>query len=566
MPHLHGTMNRPRPPRLLLLGWDAATWDVARPWVESGKLPHLARLMQRGAHGTMTSTPVPISPAAWSSIITGQNPGKHGVFDWFQAKPNSYDVEYVHTGRIASRPMWSYFNDAGWRIGVINLPMLYPAVPLDGVMLSGLAAPNPHATGFSYPAELVREIEGALGDFPLGYTEVYKYGREQHYLDGMLAKIEYQRKLLHHLLTYHPCDCYIVTFMQTDHIQHKFWRYYDPQHPLHNPERDRDFQDGIFLVYQALDRVLGEMVARCGNDTTYAVFSDHGANGSYGTLYVNRWLYEQGYLHLKNTPRTHAKYWLARSNVILQSYRALAGVGLGGVARFVPKPMRARAVKSFLSLHDIDWTRTKAYATGMFGQITINVQGRQPQGIVAPGAEYEQLMTDIMSGLPQIREPTSDAPLITDLYRREERFHGPLVNQIADILFGMRDYHYDTTERLGVENPHLFGESEYGNTGCHHPDGMLVLAGPGVQPGATINAANVVDFLPTVLALAGIAVPDDMDGAPLWDALTDEVHQRSTTQQPPTAASASDTANAPTMSAAEQAQLEERLRNLGYIS
>ena len=145
--------------KLVVVGWDGATWDLLAPWLEAGELPNLANLMASGSYGSLRSTPLPLSPAAWSTIVTGQNPGKHGVFDWFERKQNSYDVDYVHTGHIGAKTIWQYVNQAGKRMGVFSLPMIYPAAPIDGFMVSGMAAPSASATGFTYPENLLAEIE-----------------------------------------------------------------------------------------------------------------------------------------------------------------------------------------------------------------------------------------------------------------------------------------------------------------------------------------------------------------------------------------------------------------------
>jgi predicted AlkP superfamily phosphohydrolase/phosphomutase len=163
---------------LVVIGWDGATWDLLEAWVRQGRLPNLARLMAAGAHGTLRSTPLPLSPAAWSTIITGQNPGKHGVFDWFERRLGSYAVDYVHTGRVGAVPLWQYFNQGGRRIGIFCPPMLYPAVPLDGFMVSGMAAPNPGSPGFAFARELLAELETAIGPFQAAETGFYQYGRE----------------------------------------------------------------------------------------------------------------------------------------------------------------------------------------------------------------------------------------------------------------------------------------------------------------------------------------------------------------------------------------------------
>ena len=144
--------------KLIVIGWDGATWDLLVPWLEAGELPNLSELKESGSYGTVKSTALPLSPAAWSTIITGQNPGKHGVFDWFERKPDSYDVDYVHTGRISTKTIWHYVNKSGKRMGVLSLPMIYPATPIDGFMVSGMAAPSASAARFTYPDKLITRI------------------------------------------------------------------------------------------------------------------------------------------------------------------------------------------------------------------------------------------------------------------------------------------------------------------------------------------------------------------------------------------------------------------------
>ncbi|MBC8333180.1 MAG: alkaline phosphatase family protein, partial [Anaerolineae bacterium] len=284
------SQERTSTPPLVVLGWDAATWDLLTPWVEQGKLPHLTSLMQNGSYGAMRSTSLPVSPAAWSTIITGKNPGKHGIFDWFARKPNSYDVEYVHTGQIKSRPVWEYFNQGGQRIGVFNLPMLYPAVPLEGFMLSGLAAPDAAAEGFAYPPELLDELSAHLGSpYCHAESEIYKYGREAAYLKSVLNLLDHQRRALRYLIERHPCDAYLLVFMQTDHAQHKFWRYLDPTYPGYDPEHDAHFADAIEQVFRGVDDFLGELLALFGNNANLMVLSDHGGGPVHGIMYINRW-------------------------------------------------------------------------------------------------------------------------------------------------------------------------------------------------------------------------------------------------------------------------------------
>jgi predicted AlkP superfamily phosphohydrolase/phosphomutase len=550
--------------KLVVIGWDGATWDLLQGWVEAGYLPNLAKLIQSGSTGSLRSTPLPLSPAAWSTIITGQNPGRHGVFDWFERKQGSYAVEYVHTGRIGARSIWDYYHERGKRIGIFCPPMLYPAVPVEGFMVSGMAAPNPGANDFAFPPDLLTGVEASVGPYIAGEAENFSTGREAAYLRSILDWLDYQRRAVRYLVERYPCDAYLLVFMQSDHAQHKFWRYTDPMYPGDARVHDSPFHDSILQVYQALDSLLGELVAFFGETARYVLLSDHGAGPTYGVMYINRWLRQEGLLHLKSGAMTRIKSWLASSNFILRAYRLASGLGLGKAAQWFSKPARNKALNAFLSFEDIDWSRTQAYARGSFGQIFLNLQGREPQGIIEPGPEYEQLVERILVRLSELRHPNTGEALITDLHRRAEVLSGPYLERAADILFTIQDQRYQSSVKLGIEARELLGPSEYEDSGSHRPEGILVICGPGIRTGAPIEGANVADILPTLMALAELPVPPGLDGRVLEEALDAELRDR--IQRGSTPAEAGPGANEPPQLAPEElAQLEERLRSLGYL-
>jgi predicted AlkP superfamily phosphohydrolase/phosphomutase len=555
--------------KLVVIGWDAATWDLLTPWLEAGDLPNLAGLMERGSYGALRSTALPLSPAAWSTIITGQNPAKHGVFDWFQRKPGSYGVEYVHSGQILSKPIWKYFNEGGKSIGVFNLPMIYPAVPIEGFMVAGMAAPSAQVPGLTYPDDLLGIIEDKVGPYFVAEREVYKYGREEPYLQNMLTWLDYQKKVVLFLIERQPCDSYLLVFMQSDHAQHKFWRYLDPKFPGYNSGYDMRYQDAIKVVYQRLDKILGELVNILGDRSTYVLLSDHGAGPNYGVMYINRWLLEEGFLVLRRSLPTFMKSLLAKSNAISRIYNLVARIGLGTLAQLVSKPTRNKILNSFISFDDIDWKRTKAYARGSFGQIFVNLNGREPQGIVAPGENYQQLVNEIMDKLGSLRHPETGDALISDIHPKEELYHGPYLDRAADVMFSIRDYQYQSSVKFGLESKSIIGPSEYEDSGSHRPEGVLVMAGPGIRRGATMDNASVLDIMPTLLTLRGLSIPSGLDGRPLSEAFTDDQKARIHVEQEDYSENSErgfePTLESPELGDEELAQLEERLRSLGYL-
>ncbi len=552
--------------KTIVIGWDGATWDLLLPWVQSNKLPNLAQLMAKGVHATLRSTPLPLSPSAWTSLITGVNPAKHGIFDWFERQDGSYRVTYVSTAKIGAKPLWQYFNEQGKRVGLMGVPMIYPAVPLHGFMISGMAAPHARVPQFTYPTNLIEELVSRFGPYPVVEGEIFRRGHEEVYLQSLMEWLSHQKRLVTYLIENYPCELYLFVFMQSDHVQHKFWRYLTSD-PRHDAERDAPWNDAIYRVYQSLDEALGEWM-RCFGETTHIVLlSDHGAGPSYGVMNINHWLHREGYINLHRNLLTRAKRWMARHEVFPRLAGWLTKAGWGNLIRWISKPMRNRLMSSLLSFDDVDWSRTYAYARGAFGQIYINLKGREPKGIVEPGEPYEKLVEEIIAKLQLLRHPETGDVLITDIHRKGEVMHGPYLERAADILFSIQHYSYQTSIKFDVEGDQILSPSEYEDSGGHRPEGIFVMAGPRIRGGVQLGEVDVTDILPTLLALNDLPISDNLDGRPLYEALlsTPKVKSDVIPSFDEMKAEWNEGVSSPDLDSSDQAQLEERLRNLGYL-
>src|ERR1051325_7593885 len=144
-------------PKVVVIGLDAATWTLIRPWMAEGSMPNLARLMKGGVSGTLESILPPITPPAWTSFMTGKNPGKHGIFHFVETEHGGYAMNYANATSRRSPTVWKLLNDAGYSVGTMNIPFTYPPEPLDGFQISGLDTPSANSE-FVYPASLKREL------------------------------------------------------------------------------------------------------------------------------------------------------------------------------------------------------------------------------------------------------------------------------------------------------------------------------------------------------------------------------------------------------------------------
>src|SRR5213083_156092 len=152
--------------RVLVLGLDGATLDLIVPWVRSGRLPNFSRLLDQGISGTLRSIVPPMSPPAWTSFLTGKNPGKHGIFDFTERKPGSYETRFINASWRKAAPLWHHLSAAGKRVAAVSVPMTYPPDKVNGMDSPGVSGLLDRSA--TYPPELCDEIAAKVGPYPTG--------------------------------------------------------------------------------------------------------------------------------------------------------------------------------------------------------------------------------------------------------------------------------------------------------------------------------------------------------------------------------------------------------------
>jgi predicted AlkP superfamily phosphohydrolase/phosphomutase len=501
--------------QVVVVGLDGASFDVIGPWLKTGKLPNLQKLIAEGVSGKLRSTIHPMSGPAWASFMTGKNPGKHGIFDWTRHIDGNYEASLVNSTSLCGKTLWEIVNEAGFTTGVVNVPLTYPPYAVDGYLVSGLLTPS-SKSDFVFPPHMADELHRAADGYVIHGQEWYVEGKEETCIEDTLTALEKRGRAVVHLLHTHPCDLNVFVFMETDSIQHRFWKYMDPDFPGYKPEYARH-ADAVFRVFRKADTILGEILAHLPKDAAVIVMSDHGAGPLYKLIFINRWLMHLGLLKLKNSRVTRFKCWLVENKVLLRGYNILNKIGLSNLYLRIPRSRRNQVVSSFLTTDDIDWSCTKAYAAGDFGQIRINLYGREPEGIVSLGDEYEELVAFITKNLYDLKDPETGERIVDKVYRKDEIYSGECLELAPDLLFVAYEYAYISSKHFGFEESELMGRSAYANSGSHRPDGIFIAHGRGIKCGNIVQYARIIDIAPSVLYLMGIPISEDMDGRVLTE-------------------------------------------------
>lgn len=556
--------------RVFVIGLDGATFDLIRPWAEQGKLPVMARLLEQGAAGQLRSTIPPMTGPAWTSFMTGKNPGKHGLYDWIARNRDSYSVSPVTAQHCQEPALWDLLSQSGRRVCTVNVPMTFPPKPVNGLMISGLPAPSTDVT-ITYPKSLLAEMEAELGKYLLypDPGQAYSDSGVDAFLERLYRTTEIRMRVIDYLRRREAWDFFMVVFSGTDTVSHAMWKYMDPTHPLHDPAKRGKYASAILDFYQYVDRAIGQIIDGLGDDTVVMLMSDHGFGPFHKFIHVNNWLQQQGWMQIKRTPLALLKTALFRLGFApMTIYNLLMLFGLGRLKREVVRGRGQGLLKRlFLSFDEVDWQRTQAYSLGNVGQIFLNVRGREPQGIVEPGAAYERLRDEIMARLGEIRDPETGEKVVQAIFRREEIYSGPALHHAPDIVFIPTRMEYFGFGEYEFGSNRVIEQMKRGISGTHRLHGIFLLHGEPVRPGQWIEGAQIIDLAPTILHLLGEPIPPGMDGRVLTQALQEDFAPIpvSVTGGDASPHDADGDFQTDELTAADEEVIIQRLRGLGYV-
>jgi predicted AlkP superfamily phosphohydrolase/phosphomutase len=506
----HARAPRPLKPvaeRLLIIGLDGATFDVLNPLIAAGRMPNLQRFMATGVWGVLNSTQPPITPAAWTTFMTGKGPGRHGILDFETYDALTHSLTFNSTYEIREKTLWQLLSEKGLRVGSINVPMTYPPKPVNGFMISGFETPSVEAQ-FTWPPELKQEIFRLIPNYDYRTnwrrTAIGRLEQLRDNLDYIANSFDQGTKLTTYCGDKFGWDVLMTVFKLVDNLQHKAWKYLDPRYCDRYPTE----HDLAARCFTCLDDRLGDLFAYAkSTGATVIIMSDHGHGSLDGKAQPNRLLARWGYLALRsswNQARTRADYWWHR-------------LTKGRATRF---EQGSRGIERDLA---VDWSRTRACVmhAGIYGYLYINLKGRGPHGTVA-AADYDQLRDEIAARLraETVRHPDGQVtPVFTAVHRTEELYHCRRDENpnLPDLMLEPHPGFAVVRKIRGRKAVRWCGLNRL--EGTHRVEGILALGGPNVRAGARVDA-NIVDITPTALAALGLRVPVDMEGRVVTEAFS----------------------------------------------
>jgi predicted AlkP superfamily phosphohydrolase/phosphomutase len=548
--------------RVVVIGVDGATLDIITPMLNKGLLPNFARLIESGSHGVLNSVVPDLSPAAWTSFMTGKHPGKHGVIDFFGQSPGSYHPVFFNAAYRKAKPIWSLLSDVGKKVCVVNVPLTYPPDKVNGIMVSGMDTPSIESD-FVYPLSFREELDKCTGGYILEKAERNVGKNIENYMQSLLRVNNIRFQAAKHLISKDDWDFFMIVFESTDRVQHNFWKFMDSEHPEYNHEVNQKYGNLIYDTYCDIDTKLGELTAEFPDDTILIIMSDHGCGPLYKGVRLTQWLQAQNYLKMKESSLIEIYKILVKEKI--------KSLIKGGPLRKLLKFRTLKLPKGDASgiLDHIQMGKTRIYPMGGYSNLCINLKGRQPLGIVEPGSEYESLRDEIISKLKKLKDPSNGKPVISNIWKREE-IYDQFPENVPDILISWASGYSAVGEKelalLGIHPKKNTIFTKHRWSGNHLPNGVLFLKGEPIKKNYRLNHADIVDITPTILALLSVSIPDDMDGKPLTEVLTDSFLGKTPINWRKAETVKAEDDHPENFYTTEESHLiEQRLRDLGYM-
>lgn len=475
---------------VIVLGIDAADYEVIQYLTSRGDLENFRKLMDNGVFGPLKSTIPPFTAPAWTSFFTGVYPEKHGVYDFVSRDSGTYNPGLVSSGDRRVAPLWSITSKENMRVAVVNVPMTYPPEVLNGIMISGFPFSSQSDRDITFPPTLLDELESEHGSYELHQGNImgreYEEKKTKWDIDTYVKAMKNVFEISLHLMHEEPFDLFITEIQELDPVQHEFWCFWDETVDFHIYKKD--LARAIPRMYAEIDVLLGKMMDSMGENCTLFVISDHGFGRVGLKTPLNNWLLQNGFL------KSQQRNCFGKTTSIL-GRKAFATL----MKRFRLRKLAQRAPDSLLWLFSkqlslrersidvasIDWSQTKAYSLGYPQYIYINLKGREPQGIIDEH-DYSAIVQEIQERLRKINT-------IDEIYT------APLHSDLPDIYFTMKEVSIFSTDSDIPIHPD------------HRQEGIFMAYGDCIRADCRASV-SIVDIAPTILHILKVPIPANMDG------------------------------------------------------
>lgn len=503
---------------VVLLGFDAADPDLVERWASEGKLPAMARLMARGTWARTGGPELLFEHAIWSTLLSGVSAARHGFHFFWQPVPGTYGLELKRGRDLGVVPFWAHLAGTGRSVLVLDPPDTEPARGLPGMQVSEWATHShyPPLVLAAEPSSAAAELRRAFGPREqIGERIGATTDEDRSIVERLVARAARKGACIRELIARGSYDLVVAVFSEAHTGGHQGWEYRRDAKG-DGPRPEQGMADAVLRLYRAVDDEIGRIADALPPTATVVVTSSVGMLSQYPTeQLLERFCRELGY---QAAPQLAAASDAPQRRSISSVLRGLVPESARNfISRFLPFHVQERLLSEKFAAAT-DWSRTTAYAPPGYytGCIRVNLRGREPNGIVSSGAEYDSVLTRLEEDLHALRDAETGAPVVERTVRTRDAFGGDVHPALPDLVVFWRE-HDRPIRRVLHPRAELAQEPHPFHRGSHHTtEGMLVAAGAAVRAAGRVGEVTPLALAPTMLALLGVAPPADM-APPLRD-------------------------------------------------
>jgi predicted AlkP superfamily phosphohydrolase/phosphomutase len=509
-----------RPAPVAFLGFDAAEPLLVHQGIEEGWLPTLAGILEAGRYAVLEPVPSHFHNTGWASLVTGNDiQGHRGVLDRVLVS-GTYQIVDKPASSFGRPPFWRYIGDAGLRTTAVSVYSAAPLPSLRGTQVQGWGSIDPYFSKFAEasfdPPEVEQLLRRAVGRRQALYrvNPPRTAAQVRSYRDRLLKSVEEQTRGLEALIDETDWDFFFGSYAEAHQAGHLLWHLADPEHPDYDPNASADLHDALFAIYRAIDAGLGRLIPRLPPECRYFVLTPHGM----GPFYIEdpiELMLERGGWFTRRPAAQEGGFRERAARAVWTLGRRVVPVR-SRVRLYIARTRAGHNERASMPLSHVDWPHTRAFAlpSDMTSYVRVNLAGREPEGIVRPGAEYDRLCDEICATLGAVTDDDTGGSAVERIVRMTDLIGGPIDGELPDICVVWQDGHLVRRFQLPghgtVDAPRTDDR-----TGQHRHLGFMLGAGGGIENSREEGSGGILDVAPTALALLGIDQPADLSGRPI---------------------------------------------------
>ena len=478
---------------LVILGLDVGDPEQLTTWMGEGRLPTLAALAARGATGRLAGAEMLCEHAVWTTVFSGRSLGEHGYYYYRRLRPGSYELQTITGADIGAPPFWNRFADGSRRCAIVDAPDCLPIAGIDGVQISDWAIHNAPFPARIEPRALEGIVRAAGGDStPIDEALESDIDTDRQLYTALMDRLRRKGAICRAVLDRGPYDLTVVVFSDCHTATHQFWK--------HRPEsgaQDTDLRHATRSIYEAIDEEMGTLLARCPPNANICVVGSTGMLDMYpaGDL-IAPFCRLLGYQAMP-PPSAPSMHPLALARRLMPEWLRVA------ISKRFPRDVRERLLSDQFR-GTTDWAKTTAFGvpSAYTGFVRVNLRGRDPQGIVSPGAEYEALLDRLEADLLQLHDPVSGEAPVGSIARTARLFGGPSA-VLPDLLVEWTPTRYFRERLTHPRGEIVQSKPEFFRDSDHSREGWVLAAGPDITPGS-LGIVSPMDLVPRFLSLMGV--------------------------------------------------------------